>query len=250
MADADHPLDLLVRRLNANHQLNAEDRQALHALPCKLRWLDAASYIMREGDPPRNCGVLLSGFAFRQKVTGDGARQILGLYVPGEALDFQNLFLDVSDHNVQMLTRGQVADVPLGAFQQIALERPNVGRAILVTTLIEASIFREWVLNVGRRDARSRLAHLLCEFGLRLEAFGQASPNHGFELPMTQEQLADATGLTSVHVNRVLKVLETDGLIVRNRRHISFPDWRRLRDVGDFNQRYLHLHDSNGEGIF
>jgi CRP-like cAMP-binding protein len=103
------------------------------------------------------------------------------------------------------------------------------------------------VLNIGRRDARSRLAHLLCEFAVRLEALGLA-PDRGYELPMTQEQLADATGLTSVHVNRVLKSLESEGLITRNRRNISFPDWQRLREVGDFNSRYLHLEmQHNGE---
>jgi CRP-like cAMP-binding protein len=250
MADADHPLGLLVRRLESNHKLGNEDRAALLALPYKLRWLDAATYTVREGDHPRMCGVLVSGYAYRQKITGDGARQIIALHIPGEALDFQNLFLEISDHNVQMLTRGEIADVPIAAFQQIALERPAVGRAILVTTLIEASIYREWVLNVGRRDSRTRLAHLLCEFALRLEAQGLARPDQGFELPMTQEQLADATGLTSVHVNRVLKGLELEGLIMRNRRNISFPDWRRLRDVGDFSQRYLHLHDRTESGVF
>jgi len=207
MADADHPFSPLIRRLDRNHSLTREDREALLTLPYKLRWLDPATYTVREGDKPRICGVLISGYAFRQKTTGDGARQIIGLHIPGEALDFQNLFLDVSDHNVQMLTRAKIAEVSITAFQQIALERPNIGRAIQVTTLIEMSIFREWVLNVGRRDSRSRLAHLLCEFALRLEAQGAARPDHGYELPMTQEQLADATGLTSVHVNRVLKVL-------------------------------------------
>ena len=250
MADADHPLHLLIRRLERNHLLSQEDRGALMALPYKLRWLEAATYTVREGDDPRVCSILLSGFAYRQKITGGGARQIIAVHIPGEALDFQNLFLDVSDHNVQMLTRGQVADVPIAAFQKIAMERPEVGRAILVTTLIEASIYREWVLNVGRRDSRSRLAHLLCEFALRLESQGLAHPERGFDLPMTQEQLADTTGLTPVHVNRVLKTLESEGLILRNRRNISFPDWRRLRDVGDFNQRYLHLREREEHGAF
>lgn len=250
MADADHPLRSLIRRLDLNHSLLQADREALLALPYKLRWLEPAAYTVREGDQPRTCGVLVSGYAYRQKITGDGARQIIGLHIPGEALDFQNLFLEISDHNVQALTRAEIADVPISAFQQIALERPNVARAILVTTLIEASMFREWILNIGRRDARSRLAHLLCEFALRLEAQGLARPDHGYALPMTQEQLADATGLTSVHVNRVLRSLETEGLIVRNRRNISFPDWRRLRDTGDFNQRYLHLRDREEHGVF
>jgi len=120
------------------------------------------------------------------------------------------------------------------------LTRPYIGRAIIQLTLIEASIVREWVVNVGRRDARERIAHVLCEFAVRLEARGLMSFN-GFELPMTQEQLADATGLTSVHVNRVLKGLEADGLINRRRRHIHFPDWRALQDVGDFSRTYLHI---------
>jgi len=250
VADSDNPFEALICRLGRNHTLSAADCAALSALPHKLRWLDAGTYTVREGDVPQVCSVLLSGFAFRQKITGGGARQIIALHIPGEALDFQNLFLGISDHNVQMLTRGRVADVPIAAFQQIAMERPAVGRAILVTTLIEASIFREWVLNVGRRDSRSRLAHLLCEFALRLEAQGLADPDRGFELPMTQEQLADATGLTPVHVNRVLKTLESEGLIARNRRHIGFPDWRRLRDVGDFSQRYLHLPEREEHGVF
>ena|SRR6187402_2315955 len=240
MNSPDNPLQLLVRNLETHCPLGTDDRQAILNLPYKLRLLEAATYLVREGDPPLRCCVMVTGLSFRQKITGDGARQIISLQVPGEAVDFQNLFLDVSDHSVQMLTRGTVAEVPRTAFQEIVLARPQVGRAILVATLVEASIFREWVLNIGRRDARGRLAHLLCEFALRLEVLGLA-PDHGYQLPMTQEQLADATGLTSVHVNRVLKSLEAEGLIVRNRRNISFPDWRRLRDVGDFNPRYLHF---------
>lgn len=249
-ADAAHPLHLLVRRLQANHDLSPEDRAAVLGLPFKLRMLEPATYTVREGDQPRTCCILVSGFAFRQKITGDGARQIIALHIPGEAMDFQNLFLNVSDHNVQMLTRGTVAEVQLPALQDLALNRPAVGRAILITTLIEASIFREWVLNVGRRDSRSRMAHLLCEFAVRLDGQGLTTDDHGYELPMTQEQLADATGLTPVHVNRVLKALEAEGLIVRNRRNIGFPDWKALRDVGDFNQRYLHLREREDHGVF
>ena len=101
-------------------------------------------------------------------------------------------------------------------------------------------MFREWILNVGRRSALARVAHVLCELAVRLEAQGLAD-HYGYELPMTQEQLADVIGMTPVHVNRTLKALEADGLIKRNKRRISFPTWQALRDVGDFNQRYLHL---------
>ena len=107
------------------------------------------------------------------------------------------------------------------------------------TRSFDGSIFREWVLNIGRRDARSRIAHLLCEFAYRLSTH-DLTPSGVYELPITQEQLADATGLTAVHVNRVLKSLQAEGLIDRNRRIVSFPNWQALRDVADFNPRYLH----------
>jgi CRP-like cAMP-binding protein len=229
----------LAHKLNIHHSLSNDDRAAILGLPYKLRWLEPQSYTMREGDLPDRCAVLVSGYAFRHKLTGDGERQILSLHIPGDALDFQNMFLSESDHNVQLLTRAQVAEIPREPLQELVLSHPTIGRAIMIHTLVEASIFREWVVNVGRRDARSRIAHLLCEFAYRLTTQGIA-PSGSYELPITQEQLADATGLTAVHVNRVLKGLQAEGLIDRNRRVVSFPDWHRLRDVADFNPRYLH----------
>src|SRR6185369_17655449 len=115
-------------------------------------------------------------------------------------------------------------------------------------TLIDASIFREWVVNVGRRDARSRVAHLLCEFERRLEVAGLAA-EYDYELPMTQEQLADATGLTAVHINRVLMTLSHDGLIERHKRHIRIPEWEALRRVAGFSEVYLHLDQVAGAEI-
>jgi CRP-like cAMP-binding protein len=238
-AQTPHPLQRLAHKLDIHHSLSDSDRAAILALPYKLRWVEAQSYLLREGDRPDRCSILVSGYAYRHKLTGDGDRQIVSLHIPGDALDFQNMFLSESDHNVQTLTRAQIAEVPRPAIEELVMNYPVVGRAILIHTLVEASIFREWVVNVGRRDSRSRIAHLLCEFAYRLTVQGMV-PSGVYELPMTQEQLADATGLTAVHVNRVLKALEADGLIDRNRRIISFPDWQKLREVGDFNPRYLH----------
>jgi CRP-like cAMP-binding protein len=237
---SDHPLQLLLRKLETHSKLSNEDRQAILGLPITLKTLEPQSYIVREGDPPLQCGVLVSGFAFRHKLTGEGARQIVALHIPGEAVDFQNLFLDVADHNVQTLTRAELAFIPRESLQQLVKARPGVSHAVLVTILVEAAIFREWVLNVGRREAKARVAHVLCEFAIRLEAQG-LSDDYGYQLPMTQDQLADVLGLTPVHVNRTLKSLEAEGLIIRQKRNVSFPDWHRLRTVGDFTQRYLHL---------
>jgi CRP-like cAMP-binding protein len=205
-----------------------------------MRRLDPGAYLVREGDLPQHCCVLVSGFAYRHKVTGDGQRQIMSIHMAGEFVDLHNIFLEISDHNVQVLSRSDVAFVPRPSVIELAESRPSVARALWSDTLIDASIFREWVVNVGRRASIARIAHLLCEFAVRMEAAGLSG--HGaYQLPMTQEQIADATGLTPVHVNRVLKQLGQLGMIVRDRRSVSIPDWEKLRQIGDFNTRYLHL---------
>ena len=235
-----NPLALLLTNLELRSPLSEQDRQAILALPCTLKSLSPGSYLVREGEPPTLCGVLVSGFAYRQKLTGDGGRQILSIHIPGEALDFQNIFLNSADHSVQMLTRGQVALVSRADILKIARSSHAIGHAFLVSILVEASIFREWILNVGRRDAKGRLAHVLCELAVRLDAHG-LTDEMGYHLPMTQAELADALGLTPVHLNRVIRALELDGLLVRSKREISFPDWERMRDMADFNDRYLHF---------
>jgi CRP-like cAMP-binding protein len=238
-----HPTwDLMLRRMERRSPLGDADRRALKELPHVQRRVPAAGHVVRDGDKAEHCALLLSGFAYRYKITGDGARQIISLHIAGEFLDLQHSFLGVADTSVQTLTEADVAFIPKYAVQELALANPAVARALWIDTLIDASIFREWVVNVGRRDSRARVAHILCEFSMRLQAAGLAK-DHVYELPMTQEQLADAVGLTSVHVNRVLKQLGEEGLIDRDRRTIRIVDWKRMREAGDFNERYLH-HDA------
>ena len=177
MASPDgHPLELLVRKLETHYRLSAEDREHVLGLPYKLRWMEAQSYSVREGDRPERCAVLISGFAFRHKLTGDGSRQIMSLNIPGEALDFQNLFL-TSPITMFKCSPADLSPKSRSApIEQLVLEHPNVARAILIFTLVEASIFREWTLNVGQRDSRSRISHLLCEFAYRLTCWGWRRP--------------------------------------------------------------------------
>lgn len=240
METSQNPLTLVVRKLHSRTPLSREDQDAILRLPFERRRLEPSAYIVREGDRPDHCPTLISGFAYRQKLTREGKRQIVALHIPGDPLDLQHLFLDEADHNVQTLTHAEVALIRRAELQKIARDRPAVAEAFMVNVLVEASIFREWVVNVGRRDARSRLAHLLCEFMVRMNA-QELLREYGCELPMTQEQLADATGLTPVHVNRTLKALEAEGLIGRDGRSVKVPNWERLKDVGDFTERYLHL---------
>jgi CRP-like cAMP-binding protein len=236
------PLSLqrIVRRLETRVRLDDQDRAAIHALPVQQRTMEPAAYMVREGEQVEHCILLLSGFAYRHKITGDGQRQIIAVHMPGEFLDLQNSLLGIADHNVQALTRCDIATVPVAALRRLAVDRPRVGQAMWIDTLVDAAIFREWIVNVGRRDSISRLSHLLCEIALRLEEAGLAVDRR-YELPMTQEQLADCTGLTPVHVNRVLKELGRMGLIARDKRSVEILEWDRLQHIGDFNTRYLHF---------
>ena len=236
-------LSILLQKLASRHSLGAEDEAAILDLQFTTRKVEPGSFLIREGDEPTHCCFIASGFSYRHKLTGEGQRQIMAIHMRGDMVDLHNIFLDVSDHNVQALTRSEIAFIPRRSVRGLVETRPNIARALWTETLVDASIFREWVLNVGRRPAIARIAHLLCELGLRLEAAG-LSEARSYELPMTQEQIADAAGLTSVHVNRVLKDLGRLGLIDRSRRSVTIPDWERLRAIGDFNARYLHLEES------
>ena len=235
----------MLRKLEYRGNFSAADRAALLALPHRRKRMEQHDYVVRQGDLAEHSCVLLAGYCVRQKIVGNGARQIDAIQMKGEIVDLQNSLLEEADHGVQMLTAGEIAMIPREEIKRIAFERPAVGLAMWLDTLVDGSIFREWVANVGRRDARTRVAHLLCEFSLRLKLAGLGEQN-SYELPMTQEQLADATGLTPVHINRTIKLLESQGLIDRaSARSIAIGDWRKLAEAGDFQSGYLHLRDGD-----
>ena len=235
-----HPLDSLVQKLQQWRPLAAHEQDAVLALPYKLKELQAGEYIVRDGDRVTHSCLLLSGFAFRQKLVGDGGRSISAIHMRGDIVDLQNSLLGVADHSVQTLTACTMAFIPRDAVKELAFGVPNVGMAMWYDTLVDGSIFREWIANNARRGASSRIAHLLCEFGVRLEAAGLGEKLN-YELPMTQEQLADCTGLTSVHVNRSLKSLEANGDITRSKRAVAIANWAKISSTADFGDAYLHL---------
>lgn len=240
MPEVAAPLAPMLRKLEYWAFLSDADREALLALPHALKTMEPHQYIVREGDKPTHSCLIRSGIAYRHKVVATGARQIVSIHMTGDIVDLQNSVLGTADHNVQALTTCEVALIPRDAVMQLAFERPAIGQAMWYDTLVDGSIFREWIANVGRRDARTRLAHLLCEFALRFEAAGLGD-HMEWELPMTQEQLADCTGLTPVHVNRMLQTLGKQGLITRTRRSVIVNDWKALADTADFDSTYLHL---------
>jgi CRP-like cAMP-binding protein len=222
-------------------EFDVDDEKALLNLPHRTKRVERHGYIVREREKTTHSCVLLSGYAIRHKIVVGGARQIVAVHMRGDLVDLQNSFLSTADHSVQLLTDSEVAFIPREEIKKLGFERPNVGMAMWHDTLVDGSVFREWIANVGRRGARARIAHLLCEFSLRLKVAGLGEETD-YELPMTQEQLADCVGLTPVHVNRTLKALEADNLITRKTsRGITIGDWKKLADAGDFDSNYLHL---------
>jgi CRP-like cAMP-binding protein len=231
----------MLRKLRLWARLDADDEQALLDLPYEIATIGRQRPLIHERDVVSHCWLLLSGFCARYKIVGDGGRQIISIHMMGDIVDLQNALLGVADHGVQALTDCEMAKIPIGAIRDLTDLRPKIKDALWYDTLVDGSIFREWVANVGRRDSKTRLAHLLCEFALKLDAIGLGKKLN-YELPMTQEQLADATGLTSVHVNRMLQALVSEGLIERvTSRSVLIGDWQRLAQAGDFDRSYLHL---------
>ena len=239
--EPDPALTPMLRKLRLWAPLDAADELALLALPHSIVPIEKQQALITEGDAVAHCWVILSGYCVRYKIVGDGGRQILSIHMKGDLVDLQNALLGVADHGVQALTQCKMAKIPIEAIRELSNIRPTIKDALWYDTLVDGSIHREWVANVGRRDGQTRIAHLLCEFALKLEAVSLGE-QLDYELPMTQDQLADATGMTPVHVNRVLKALERDGLIERaTARFVRIGDWKKLAAAGDFNRDYLHL---------
>ena len=167
---------LVIRKLDRLAKLEQADREAVRSLPFKVHAAPANHYLVRDGERATHCCILLEGYACRHKTTSSGERQIVSFHMPGDILDLQHLLLSRADHNLQTITPARIASVPAADLRQLAQQRPAVNEALWRDTLIDASIFREWVLNVGRRDAKSRIVHMLCEFAARCDAAGLGSP--------------------------------------------------------------------------
>src|SRR5215208_2926793 len=231
--------EAMIRKLRNNTNLDADDIEAIRALPVYIKQLPANTAIVREGDKPSQSCLMIDGYSVRAKTANEGRRQILSIHIAGDIPDLQSLHLHVMDHDVTTLCRCKVAFIPHDALRSLCRERPAVAEALWRETLVDAAVFREWIVNVGRRPAPQRLAHLISELRERLRLVGLSTDDE-FQLPMTQLDLADALGLTPVHVNRVLQVLRKDGLLEFRRQVVSLSDADRLMRLGDFDSLYLH----------
>jgi CRP-like cAMP-binding protein len=225
--------------LEAYGPLLGDELQAVAKLVRAARRFAAGAEIVEEGQRPSHCSVLVSGHAFRHRTLPDGRRQILSFSVPGDLCDLQGLFLSM-DHGVCALSPCEVAFISHADLEAAMDAYPALGRALWRLNLIEAAVFREWLVGVGRRSAYARIAHLLCEVAVRLKD-GAVSDGDRLRFPVTQAHLSDALGLSVVHTNRVLQALRSEGVIAMRGGDLLIKDWAGLQAAGEFDAAYLHL---------
>lgn len=235
-----HYLAPFIEKIESRDRLTETERAALHALPQKLVRTTARTQIVTEGERPTHACMVLEGMVFRSKIAATGRRQIMSFHVPGDMVDLHTILFKVADHTIETVRSAAIVLVPHDAILKTIEEHPALGRAFWFDTLLDASIQREAMLNIGRRDAKSRTAHLFCELAVRLKRVGLVNGN-SFDLPLTQTDLADALGVTPIHTNRVLARFRAQGLIELNGRSITIPDWKALAATGEFDATYLHL---------
>jgi len=232
----------MVSRLNANLQLygalTADEQRAVEGLVVSTRAIAAGEDLVVEGDAPTHCRVLLEGQAFRHKTLPDGRRQIMAFHIPGDLCDLQGLFLGM-DHNITSLSAGEIGLIPHAKLAEVMEAHPRSARAFWRTSLVEAAIFREWMVGMGRRTAYARIAHLFCEMIVRMRGAGLVRQNR-CSFPITQQHLSDALGLSAVHTNRTLQALRGEGLLTFQGGELVIMDWPGLTAAGEFDAGYLH----------
>jgi CRP-like cAMP-binding protein len=236
---------LLIQQLRTIADLDDGDVAALAGLPLRIKMVGENRDILREGSRTTESCLILEGLVCRYKMVAGGRRQILSFHLPGDLPDLQSLHLIVMDHSLAALTPARVAFIPHDAIRALLRQRQGVSNALMRHALIDGSIFREWIANVGRRTALERIAHVMCETYVRMRALGIVKADE-FELPLTQAELGDATGLSNVHVNRTLQEMKRLGLIVTRKKIHSIVDWQQLQETADFDPAYLHLNPANG----
>jgi CRP-like cAMP-binding protein len=238
MLDTTYNIQSMTAKLSRYILLDSADQVALSSLPCRLSKADAGRYLVRDGDKPSEMSVVLKGFAFGSRRTGDGTRLIFAIYMRGDFINLETAVAVTADYSIQALTKVDIGSTPYDAVLDLAARHPAIGRAFWCDTLADALIAREWMVSLGRRTARQRVSHFICEMGYRQQ---EAGLGDGRQLlwPFTQEQIADVVGLTSVHVNRTIQSLRVANLISTGRKVISIIDREALRCVGDFHPEYL-----------
>ena len=231
-------LQLFLNRLTIRSVLSEEERQAILSLPTRVSQINANRDFVRIGERVDHCCLIVEGMMGRFGQTLEGARQITALHVPGEIADLHSVVRPVGTSAIQALSTTTVLRISHEELRRIAARFPAVAKAFWRDCVADAAVLSQWVVNVGRRDAKSRMAHLLCEMSIRTG--NDRVPQLEYTFPATQSHLADMTGLTPVHVNRTLKTLRNEGLVIVRARAVQILDWERLKAVGEFDASYLN----------
>jgi CRP-like cAMP-binding protein len=231
----------LVARLRAIASLSDSEAAFIESLPMKLQNLPDGHDLVRQGDDVDQCCMLVDGYLFRHKIGAEGKRQIVSWHVPGDIPDLYSLHLNPMDHNITTLGPAVVAFIPHEPFHEIMHRSPALTHIFWRETLVDASLFREWVVNIGKREALARIAHMLCELVVRLQVVGLFKEDR-FAFPASQTDIADATGITPVHANRMIQQLRGKGLIEWEGASIRVLDFAALQALAEFDDSYLHLH--------
>lgn len=234
------PVADLVKKLRLRDEVSDREAEVLRSAIGQIQKFPAAKTLVRTGETVTQSTLLVEGLIGRYRDLADGQRQIMEIHVAGDFVDLHGFLLKRLDHNVGALTAVTVAFVPHEALARITAEEPHLSRMLWLSTLMDASIQREQILSMGRRPALARIGHLLCELCMRLEVIGLAE-NRSFAFPLTQLDLADATGLTAIHVNRMLRQLRERKLLTFRGGRVEIHDWEGLQAVSDFDPTYLHL---------
>ena len=229
----------VLRKLTLTTELSAEELEALRDTPVAIRHIEADEDIVPQGAKPSNCTAVLSGFACRYKLGVDGRRQILSFHAPGDMPDIQSLHVEVMDHGLMALRPTTVALLPHARLIALMIAQPKIEHALWREVVLDAATYRQWIFGLGRRTAEERLAHLICETAARFELIGM--PDQAAAVPLRQTQLADALGLSTVHVNRVLQELRARSLLGPRRNAIEVLQPEALRAFADFDAAYLTL---------
>ncbi|MBB5985050.1 helix-turn-helix domain-containing protein [Sphingobium lignivorans] len=230
----------LLERLRTHDDMSADEEAMLRWAISDIRSVRAGHATIREGEELSHAIVLLQGFMCRHKDLSEGRRQITEIHIPGDFVDLHGFTLKKLSDSVTTLTPCRIGIVPHERLLRITETHPHLTRLLWFTTNLDAAIHREWVLSLGRRPAIERLAHLFCELHFRLTLVGHAPPETPFPLPLTQADLADCLGLTSVHVNRVLQELRDSGAVEFRKREVTIRDLGALRALAEFDPAYLH----------
>lgn len=229
----------LVRRLRISSGISEEDVRDIEALPIAVRQYPAETPVVRDGERAIECCLIVEGFCARSKTIASGKRQILSLHIPGEIPDLMSLFLHVMDHDLSTLTPCTLGFIAHDTLRRLHRRNPGVAEMFWRDTLIDAAMFREWIVNAGQRPAPARLAHVIVELRERLRIIGRVD-GASFDMPLTQEQVGEALGITAVHANRVIKQLREEGIVELHRGRVTVLDESRFLELADFDGRYLH----------